>query len=115
METQAANDNRFKLYDMDAEGHRRSFARDVVFGLTAKSKWLPPKYFYDDRGAQLYEQICALPEYYLYRAELDILSTYAGEIHSEIGELALVELGSGSANKTRHLLAAYERAGRTFH
>jgi dimethylhistidine N-methyltransferase len=113
-ESKILGNERFQVHEMDDEVHRRSFAQDVTIGLTAPQKWLPPKYFYDDRGSQLYEQICALPEYYLYRAELDILSTYAGEIHAEIGELALVELGSGSAAKTRHLLAAYERAGRTF-
>src|ERR1700687_4680971 len=114
METQVIRNKRFQFHDMDVAVHRRIFARDVALGLTARQKWRPPKYFYDERGTQLYEQICALPEYYLYRAELDILSTYAGEIHAEIGELALVELGSGTAAKTPHLLAAYERAGRTF-
>ena len=114
METEAVNHNRFKLYDMDVEWHRRSFARDVALGLSAEQKWLPPKYFYDERGAKLYEQICALPEYYLYRSELEILSTYAAEIHAEIGHLPLVEFGSGSATKTRYLLAEYERTGSAF-
>jgi L-histidine N-alpha-methyltransferase len=114
-ESKVLRNERFRVHEMDGEIHRRSFAQDVTIGLTAPQKWLPPKYFYDDRGSQLYEQICALPEYYLYRAELDILSTFACEIHAEIGELALVELGSGSAAKTRHLLNAYERAGREFH
>ena len=114
MESEVVGHERFQLHEMDYEVHRRTFAQDVSLGLTAPHKWLLPKYFYDERGAQLYEQICALPEYYLYRAELDILSTYAAEIHSEIGHLALVEFGSGSATKTRHLLSAYERAGRAF-
>jgi L-histidine Nalpha-methyltransferase len=114
MRSEVADNARFQLHEMDNEDHRRSFAQDVSLGLTAPQKWLPPKYFYDERGAQLYEQICALPEYYLYRAELDILSTHADEIHAEIGHLALVEFGSGSATKTRHLLAAYERAGLAF-
>jgi L-histidine Nalpha-methyltransferase len=114
MESKVLGNERFQVHEMDSEVHQYNFAQDVTVGLTAPQKWLPPKYFYDDRGSQLYEQICALPEYYLYRAELDILSTYAGEIYAEIGDLALVELGSGSATKTRHLLAAYERAGRTF-
>src|SRR5271154_469599 len=114
METEAIPDKRFQFHDMDVAVHRRTFARDVACGLTAPQKWLPPKYFYDERGAQLYEEICALPEYYLYRAELDILSTHAGSIHAEIGHLPLVEFGSGSATKTRRLLAMYERAGRAF-
>jgi len=114
METETIPHKRFQLHDMDVELHQHTFARDVAFGLTAPQKWLPPKYFYDERGSQLYEQICALPEYYPYRAEREILSTYATQIHAEIGHLALVEFGSGSATKTRHLLAAYEWAGRPF-
>ena len=114
MKSEIVEHGRFQLHEMDNDAHRRSFAQDVSLGLTAPQKWLPPKYFYDERGAHLYEQICALPEYYLYRAELDILSTHADEIHAEIGHLPLVEFGSGSATKTRHLLAAYERAGRAF-
>jgi L-histidine N-alpha-methyltransferase len=114
METEVIPDKRFQFHDMDVAVHRRTFARDVAFGLTAPQKWLPPKYFYDERGSQLYEQICALPEYYLYRAELEILSTYAAEIHAEIGHLPLVEFGSGYARKTRYLLTAYEWAGQPF-
>jgi L-histidine Nalpha-methyltransferase len=114
METEAISNHRFQLHDMGLDGHRHSFARDVEFGLTAPQKWLPPKYFYDERGSRLYERICALPEYYLYRAELEILSTYAAEIHAEIGQLALVEFGSGNAAKTRQLLTAFERAGQPF-
>src|ERR1700722_19223308 len=114
METEAIAHKRFQFHDMDVAAHRHTFAQDVTIGLTAPQKWLPPKYFYDERGAQLYEQICALPEYYLYRAELDILSTHADAIYAEIGHLPLVEFGSGSATKTRHLLATYERAGRAF-
>jgi dimethylhistidine N-methyltransferase len=110
----AIGNKRFQLHDMDGEVHRRSFARDVASGLTTPQKSLPPKYFYDERGSQLYEQICALPEYYLYRAELEILRTYAAEIHAEIGHLTLVEFGSGNASKTRHLLRAYQRAGQPF-
>jgi dimethylhistidine N-methyltransferase len=114
METEVVPNKRLQFYDMDAGVHRHSFARDVAFGLTALQKWLPPKYFYDERGSRLYEQICALPEYYLYRAELEILSTYAAEIHAEIGDLALVEFGPGNARKTRCLLKAYEWAGQPF-
>jgi L-histidine N-alpha-methyltransferase len=114
MQTEALSSNRFQLHDMDVGVHRHTFARDVACGLSAPQKWLPPKYFYDERGSQLYEQICALREYYLYRAEMEILSTYAAEIHAEIAHLALVEFGSGNGAKTRHLLAAYERTGQPF-
>jgi L-histidine Nalpha-methyltransferase len=114
MRTEALANKRFQFYNMGVQAHQHIFARDVAHGLAAPQKWLPPKYFYDERGSQLYEQICALPEYYPYRAEREILSTYATQIHAEIGHLALVEFGSGSAIKTRHLLAAYEWAGRPF-
>lgn len=114
MRTEALANKRFQFYNMGVQAHQHTFARDVAHGLAAPQKWLPPKYFYDERGSQLYEQICALPEYYPYRAEREILSTYATQIHAEIGHLALVEFGSGSATKTRHLLAAYEWAGRPF-
>lgn len=114
MRTEALANKRFQFYNMGVQAHQHIFARDVAHGLAAPQKWLPPKYFYDERGSQLYEQICALPEYYPYRAEREILTTYATQIHAEIGHLALVEFGSGSATKTRHLLAAYEWAGRPF-
>jgi dimethylhistidine N-methyltransferase len=114
MQTEALPNERLQWYCVDAQAHQHTFAHDVAHGLAAPQKWLPPKYFYDERGSRLYEQICALPEYYPYRAELEILSTYAPEIRAEIGHLALVEFGSGSATKTRHLLSAYEWAGRPF-
>ena len=114
MRTEALANKRLQFYDMDVQMNQTIFARDVAHGLGTPQKWLPPKYFYDERGSRLYEQICTLPEYYPYRAEQEILSAYATQIHAEIGHLALVEFGSGSATKTRHLLAAYEWAGRPF-
>lgn len=111
---QVTSGERLRFYAMDVQKHHHTFARDVAAGFAAPQKWLPPKYFYDARGSQLYEQICKLPEYYPYRAERDIFITYAAEIHAEISRLALVEFGSGSATKTRHLLAAYEAAKRPF-
>jgi L-histidine Nalpha-methyltransferase len=114
MQTVPIPNQRLQWHRMDVQAHQHTFAQDVARGLSAPQKWLPPKYFYDERGSQLYEQICALPEYYPYRAELEILSTYATEIHAEIGHLALVEFGAGSATKTRHLLSAYDWAGQPF-
>ncbi|HSF30915.1 MAG TPA: L-histidine N(alpha)-methyltransferase [Candidatus Tectomicrobia bacterium] len=114
MQTEALPDKRLRFHFTDVQAHQHLFAQDVAYGLAAPQKWLPPKYFYDERGSQLYERICALPEYYPYRSEAEILSTYAAEIHAEIGHLALVEFGSGSATKTRHLLSAYEWAGQPF-
>lgn len=114
MDTEAISNKRFQFHEMNEAFSCHTFARDVALGLTAVQKWLPPKYFYDERGSRLYEKICALPEYYLYQAELEILRTYAAEIYAEIRHLALVEFGSGNAQKTRQLLTAYERAGKPF-
>jgi L-histidine Nalpha-methyltransferase len=85
-----------------------NFGSDVIQGLTQAPKTLPPKYFYDDRGSELFEQICELPEYYPTRTEALILHQYAGEIAKITGECELVELGSGSSTKTRRLLDAYD-------
>jgi L-histidine Nalpha-methyltransferase len=114
MWTEALVNKRLQFYEMGVQAYHHDFARDVAHGLAAPQKSLPPKYFYDERGSQLYEQICALPEYYPYRAEREILNAYAMQIHGEIDHLPLVELGSGNATKTRHLLAAYEWAGQPF-
>jgi L-histidine N-alpha-methyltransferase len=87
-------------------------AHEVRTGLTAKPKELAPKYFYDERGSQLFERITELPEYYPTRAEREILATRCAEILAAAGSpRTLVELGSGSATKTRHLLTAMEEAG----
>ncbi len=84
---------------------------DVVRGLTTIPKSLPPKYFYDRLGSQLFEQICDLPEYYPTRTEMAILNQSATEITNITGICELVELGSGSSSKTRLLLSAYEKLG----
>ena len=85
-----------------------NFGSDVIQGLSQAPKTLPPKYFYDDRGSQLFEKICELPEYYPTRTEALILRQYAGEIAQITGKCELVELGSGSSTKTRLLLDAYD-------
>jgi L-histidine N-alpha-methyltransferase len=82
----------------------RALREDVRAGLTASPKWLPPKWFYDARGSGLFEQITRLPEYYPTRAEREILQARAGEIASITKAHTLVELGSGSSEKTRLLL-----------
>ncbi|MGB5898310.1 MAG: L-histidine N(alpha)-methyltransferase [Geitlerinemataceae cyanobacterium] len=82
---------------------------DVVKGLSQNQKSLPPKYFYDDRGSELFEKICDLPEYYPTRTEASILSQYADEIAQITGACELVELGSGSSTKTLFLLDAYQK------
>jgi len=79
---------------------------DVLRGLTHTPKTLPPKWFYDAHGSELFEQITELPEYYPTRAEREILVTRSGEIAAATGARTLVELGSGSSEKTRYLLDA---------
>src|SRR5215213_2633837 len=83
---------------------------DVVSGLLSIPKTLPPKLFYDERGAALFEQICELPEYYLTRSELEILWAHAHEIATLAGpDCALIEYGSGAGVKVRLLLDAMQR------
>jgi len=89
----------------------RSLADDVLDGLTRPFKELPPKHFYDGRGAELFDQICELPEYYPTRTERSILERSAGEIAAITGAVELVELGSGTAAKTRVLLDALHASG----
>ncbi|WP_432148454.1 L-histidine N(alpha)-methyltransferase [Streptomyces sp. bgisy029] len=81
---------------------------DVLSGLTRHPKTLPPKWFYDARGSELFEDITRLPEYYPTRAEREILEERAGEIAAASGARTVIELGSGSSEKTRHLLNALE-------
>ena len=78
--------------------------RDVRQGLTKIPKQLSPKYFYDERGSELFEEITQLPEYYLTRAERLLLEQKISEIVSAVGSCSLVELGAGSATKTRIIL-----------
>lgn len=91
------------------------FADDVRRGLSGRPKSLPPKYFYDELGSKLFEAICCLPEYYLTRAEKEILRERADEIYREASgarPIRFIELGSGSADKTRFLIeAALRRQG----
>ncbi|MFF5570292.1 L-histidine N(alpha)-methyltransferase [Streptomyces luteogriseus] len=79
---------------------------DVHQGLTGRPKTLPPKWFYDAHGSDLFEKITELPEYYPTRAEREILLARSGGIAAATGARTLVELGSGSSEKTRHLLDA---------
>jgi L-histidine Nalpha-methyltransferase len=84
---------------------------DVRAGLTASPKTLPPKYFYDARGSELFDEITRLPEYYLTRAETAILQRHAAEIARLSRCETLVELGSGTSAKTRLLLRALREGG----
>ena len=92
------------------EAHERGLADDVLDGLTRPFKELPPKHFYDERGCELFDAICELPEYYPTRAERSILERDAAAIVAATGATELVELGSGTAAKTRVLLDAMSDA-----
>jgi L-histidine Nalpha-methyltransferase len=93
------------------DGSVRSLPDDVLDGLTRPFKELPPKHLYDTRGSELFDQICDLPEYYPTRTERAILAKYAHLIARRTGMAELVELGSGTAAKTRVLLSAMEATG----
>jgi dimethylhistidine N-methyltransferase len=89
---------------------RAALAREVLAGLTATPKQLPPRLLYDAAGAALFERITALPEYYLTRAEVEILHARAPEIAALAGPgAAVIEYGSGAGRKTRLLLDALDR------
>ena len=83
-----------------------SLADDVRTGLLSRPRWLSPKYFYDDRGSALFEAICATPEYYPSRTEAALLEAHGQEIIEHAAPDHMLELGSGSSRKTRHLLDA---------
>ena len=85
---------------------RAALRADVAAGLRSSPKELPPKWFYDERGSELFDEITRLPEYYPTRAERSILVARAGEIADVTGADTLVELGSGTSEKTRLLLDA---------
>jgi len=96
------------LTDEDAA---KALREDVTTGLTALPKHLPPKWFYDARGSALFEEITELPEYYPTRTERALLAESVDAIAEASGADTLVELGSGSSEKTRLLLDAFTRAG----
>ena len=90
---------------------RQQMVRDVRDGLTSMPKQLSPKYFYDERGSELFEEITQLPEYYLTRAERSLLERRISEIVEAVRPCSLVELGAGSANKTRLILDQMRSSG----
>jgi L-histidine Nalpha-methyltransferase len=89
--------------------------QEVIQGLNQISKTLPARYFYDDLGSELFEQMTNLPEYYLTRTEQSLLAQHATEIAELTGSCELVELGSGSSRKTRLLLEAYDQLNHQLH
>ena len=90
---------------------RQQMVRDVRLGLTKSPKELSPKYFYDERGSELFEEITQLPEYYLTRAERSLLEQRIPEIIAAVRPCSLVELGAGSATKTRLILDEMRSSG----
>ena len=94
----------------DFRPDREKFLSDALAGLGATPKTLPSKYFYDDRGSELFELICELPEYYVTRVETKLLGNVADEVADIIGpDAAIIEYGTGSSEKIRILLTALNR------
>ncbi len=105
----AASGN-FRLFDFAPP--QASFRDDVIKGLDADPKFLPSKYFYDDRGSQLFEAICDTPEYYPTRTELELMQNRSAAIAKRVGPKSLlIEYGSGSSRKTPILLDALQPVG----
>src|SRR5678815_4449159 len=86
-----------------------NFLADVIAGLSSNPRTIPSKYFYDDRGAALFQKICELPEYYVTRTEIDILDRSRADIASQLGaNIELIGLGTGAGTKTRILIEALQ-------
>lgn len=102
--------SRLIIHDLAQRNGHADFARDIRRGLTSDPKHLFPKYLYDELGSRLFEAICQVDEYYLTRAEDEILTNHADEIVASTPNCkTLIELGSGSAEKTRKIIEALIR------
>ncbi|MDQ0620744.1 L-histidine N(alpha)-methyltransferase [Arthrobacter globiformis] len=99
------------IHHLPPDHLERSLHRDVLAGLGGSPKTLPPKWFYDKLGSELFERITGLPEYYPTRAEREVLELFAGEMAAACPAQTLIELGSGSSRKTPLLLNALGEAG----
>lgn len=113
--TELLDDSRFCWVSFSESENFIDVGEEVIQGLQNTPKTLPCRYFYDDRGSELFEQICDTPEYYSTRTEQAILETYASEIVQLTGACELIELGSGSSRKTRVLLEAYSQLSEPLH
>ena len=112
----AEHEDRLVLIGTQAEVRLGDFSEDVRAGLSASPKRLSCAFLYDETGSEIFEEICELPEYYLTRAESEILRDQAEEILDEApDDLTLVELGSGSSTKTRIVIDAYLRRHKRLH
>jgi dimethylhistidine N-methyltransferase len=106
--TSEAVPSRLVIHDLAKRNGHAEFSRDIREGLSATPKHLFPKYLYDELGSRLFEAICEVNEYYLTRAEDEILKNHADEIVRSLPDCeTLIELGSGSAEKTRRLIDAF--------
>ena len=94
---------------LDLEPVNADFLAEVISGLSSSPRTLPCKFFYDERGADLFQRICELPEYYITRTETELLQRYASQISESIGaNAALIGFGTGAGIKTRMLLEHLE-------
>ena len=99
-------DERLCYYEPSKNKIEKTFVDELSSSLNQKQKSIHPKFFYDEKGSKLFEDICKLPEYYLTRTEISILKKLDGELSAHMNEeFRLVELGSGSSYKTRILLS----------
>lgn len=114
---QFTNSKRLILQDLSdpAVNASANDGSDLVLGLTQEQKTIPCHYLYDDRGSEIFEQICELPEYYPTRTEAEILRENGSAIAQTTGNCELIELGSGSSTKTRLLFDAYQALGYPLH
>ena len=89
----------------------KTFAEEISLSLNRDTKFISPKFFYDKKGSDLFEQICSLPEYYPTRTEIQILKTLQLDLTKYLDDsFRLVELGSGSSNKTRLILDVFDNS-----
>ena len=108
--TSAASPSRLVIHDLARRNGHAEFSQDIRAGLSAQPKHLFPKYLYDELGSRLFAAICEVDEYYLTRAEDEILKLHATEIVRRVPNCqTLIDLGSGSAEKTRRLIEAFIR------
>ena len=97
-------------YEQSGDKLQKTFAQELSSSLDQKQKSISPKFFYDKKGSQLFEEICKLPEYYLTKTEISILTQLYEKLPPHLnGDFRLVELGSGSSKKTRILISIIER------
>jgi len=101
---------RLSYYEPSGNKSQKTFAQELSHSIRQKQKSINPKFFYDKKGSKLFEEICELPEYYLTRTEINILTQLYEKLPPHLnGDFRLVELGSGSSKKTRILISIIER------